>query len=141
MARPLARTGLQDQLPKNNMAPESEDAHLSQGGEDVNITDFVQDRNVSSIDFKLPKVDIAAQPEDARLLQGDEDDEPRGIRCRTRNHLPQGDEDIRGGNAMPQPPLAGHRVMNPGAPGVIPGIISHRVMKTSGEVMRCRNHH
>ena len=82
-------TELLDKLPKVDMALKpSEDTHLPQGDEYVNIADFVQDSSsgmsteTSSIDFlpcstelldKLPKVDMVPQPEDNHLPQGDED--------------------------------------------------------------------
>ena len=72
-----------------DIVPDPEDAHLPQGGEDVRITDFVQDsssgtsqsQEKSSIDFlpcstgfqdKLPKVEMAPQPDDAHPQQGDD---------------------------------------------------------------------
>ena len=132
-------TELLDKLPKVDMVPQTEDTHLPQGDEGVNIEDFVQDsssrmsRVRSSIDFlpcstdvqeKLPKVDMAPQPEDAHLPQGDEDvniadfvvegssgSPPEKLSCSTDlqdklprvdmalqpsedTHLPQGNEDV-----------------------------------------------
>ena len=78
-------TDVQEKLPKVDLAPQPEDAHLP---EYVIIADFIQDGSsgmsteTSSIDFlpcstelldKLPKVDMVPQPEDTHLPQGDED--------------------------------------------------------------------
>ena len=78
-------TDLQDKLPKVDVAPQPEDAHLPQSDKDVNIAYFVPESSLgmsaekSSIDFlpcstdlqeKLPKVDMSPQPEDAyRVLK------------------------------------------------------------------------
>ena len=77
-------TDVQEKLPKVDMAPQPEDAHLQQGDEDVNIADFVVEGSSGSppeklscstdLQDKLPRVDMALQPsEDTHLPQGIED--------------------------------------------------------------------
>ena len=78
-------TNFEDKLPKVDMAPQPEDTHFTQGDEDTNIADFVQDSSLGTSAEKsaiflpcskgfqdnLPKVDMTQQTEDARLPQGD----------------------------------------------------------------------
>ena len=77
-------TDVQEKLPKVDMAPQPEDAHLPQGDEDVNIADFVVEGSSgispeklscsTDLQDKLPKVDMALEPsEDTHPSQDEED--------------------------------------------------------------------